>query len=198
MQMMTSAIYGHDLAPAVLADEKGNVVRVETAASPEWLERLLRPVQCPSHAHILPMQLWCKILTKHFLRLHSPKGTGMCSRALHRDRWRRGPNPQRVSQQFCRIWACGAGLHSNGLRCWSLHKTADRGGATEGCHSWDPDAGLAARTSCCPCASSQVGPSAGCAASWTGYPPIFRCGAVQRPCGRMYEGCRPAACSSPK
>ncbi|CAK0783618.1 hypothetical protein CVIRNUC_006817 [Coccomyxa viridis] len=44
LQMMTSAIYGHDLAPAVLADEKGNVVRVESAASPEWLERLLRPV----------------------------------------------------------------------------------------------------------------------------------------------------------
>jgi len=44
MQMMTSAIYGHDLAPAVLADEKGNVVRVESAASPEWLERLFRPV----------------------------------------------------------------------------------------------------------------------------------------------------------
>ena len=42
--MMTSAIYGHDLAPAVLADEKGNVVRVESAASPEWLERLFRPV----------------------------------------------------------------------------------------------------------------------------------------------------------
>ena len=42
---MTSAIYGHDLAPAVLADEKGNVVRVESAASPEWLERLLRPVR---------------------------------------------------------------------------------------------------------------------------------------------------------
>ena len=45
MQMMTSAIYGHDLAPAVLADEKGNVVRVESAASPEWLERLFRPVR---------------------------------------------------------------------------------------------------------------------------------------------------------
>ena len=47
-QMLTSAIYGHDLAPAVLADEKGNVVRVESAASPEWLERLLRPVRAPS------------------------------------------------------------------------------------------------------------------------------------------------------
>ena len=48
-QMMISAIYGHDLAPAVLADEKGNVVRVERAASPEWLERLLRPVRASSH-----------------------------------------------------------------------------------------------------------------------------------------------------
>ena len=43
--MMTSAIYGHNLAPAVLADEKGNVVRVEHAASPEWLESLFRPVR---------------------------------------------------------------------------------------------------------------------------------------------------------
>ncbi|CAL5220079.1 g2030 [Coccomyxa viridis] len=44
LQMMTSAIYGHELAPAVLADEKGNVVRVDHAASPQWLESLFRPV----------------------------------------------------------------------------------------------------------------------------------------------------------
>ncbi len=48
MQMMTSAIYGNDLAPAVLADEKGNVVRVEQAASPQWLESLFRPVSTHS------------------------------------------------------------------------------------------------------------------------------------------------------
>ncbi len=47
LQMMTSAIYGHSLVPAVLADEKGNVVRVEHAASPEWLEKLFRPVRPP-------------------------------------------------------------------------------------------------------------------------------------------------------
>lgn len=44
VQMMTSAIYGHKLTPAVLADEKGNVVVVQHCASPHWLERLLRPV----------------------------------------------------------------------------------------------------------------------------------------------------------
>lgn len=59
LQMMTSAIYGHDLAPAVLADEKSNVVRVESAASPEWLECLLRPVRVPLHAHILLMRSFC-------------------------------------------------------------------------------------------------------------------------------------------
>ena len=57
LQMMTNAIHGHDLAPAVLADEKGNIVRVESAASPEWLERLLRPVRAPLHAHMRAMQL---------------------------------------------------------------------------------------------------------------------------------------------
>ena len=46
--MMTSAINGHDLVPAVLADEKGNVVRVERAAAPQWLETLFRPVRPPS------------------------------------------------------------------------------------------------------------------------------------------------------
>ncbi|EIE25109.1 DUF917-domain-containing protein [Coccomyxa subellipsoidea C-169] len=44
VQMMTSAIYGHSLTPAALADEKGNVVVVQHCASPQWLERLLRPV----------------------------------------------------------------------------------------------------------------------------------------------------------
>lgn len=44
VQMMTSAIYGHSLTPAALADEKGNVVMVQHCASPHWLERLLRPV----------------------------------------------------------------------------------------------------------------------------------------------------------
>ncbi|BDA41353.1 probable D-/L-hydantoinase subunit A at N-terminal half [Coccomyxa sp. Obi] len=44
LQMMTSAIYGHSLTPAALADEKGNVVMVQQCASPHWLEWLLRPV----------------------------------------------------------------------------------------------------------------------------------------------------------
>jgi uncharacterized protein len=44
MQMMTSAIYGMPLAPAALADEKGNVVAVRRCASSAWLEALLRPV----------------------------------------------------------------------------------------------------------------------------------------------------------
>ncbi len=48
--MMTSAIYGHELAPAVLADEKGNVVRVDHAASPQWLESLFRPVSARSNS----------------------------------------------------------------------------------------------------------------------------------------------------
>lgn len=42
--MTTSAIYGARLLPAALADEKGNVVTVQAAASPAWLERLLRPL----------------------------------------------------------------------------------------------------------------------------------------------------------
>ncbi len=44
---MTSAIYGHSLTPAALADEKGNVVVVQHCASPQSLERLLRPVSLP-------------------------------------------------------------------------------------------------------------------------------------------------------
>ncbi|KAK9800870.1 hypothetical protein WJX73_003020 [Symbiochloris irregularis] len=44
LQMMTSAMYGHKLTPAALVDDKGNKVVVQDAASPLWLERLLRPV----------------------------------------------------------------------------------------------------------------------------------------------------------
>lgn len=42
--MTTTAIYGARLLPAALSDEKGNVVAVQAAASPAWLERLLRPL----------------------------------------------------------------------------------------------------------------------------------------------------------
>ncbi|PRW56447.1 hydantoinase subunit beta [Chlorella sorokiniana] len=44
MQMTTAAIYGAPILPTALADEKGNAVVVHRAASPAWLERLLRPV----------------------------------------------------------------------------------------------------------------------------------------------------------
>ena len=43
-QMMTSAIYGMPVLPAAIADERGNAVVVQRAASAAWLERLLRPV----------------------------------------------------------------------------------------------------------------------------------------------------------
>jgi DUF917 family protein len=43
-QMTTPAIYGLDITPAALVDEKGNAVVVSTVQSPTWLERLLRPV----------------------------------------------------------------------------------------------------------------------------------------------------------
>jgi DUF917 family protein len=42
--MTTSAIYGQPMTPAALADEKGNAAVVSAAASPAWLERLLRPL----------------------------------------------------------------------------------------------------------------------------------------------------------
>ena len=42
--MMTPAICGLPLLPAALADEKGNAVVVQRAASAAWLERLLRPL----------------------------------------------------------------------------------------------------------------------------------------------------------
>lgn len=41
--MMTSAIYGLPITPAAVADEKGNTLVVQAAASAAWLERLLRP-----------------------------------------------------------------------------------------------------------------------------------------------------------
>ena len=83
-QMMTSAIYGHDLAPAVLADEKGNVVRVESAASPEWLERLLRPVRAPLHAHSCARRLRCTTMTMQSPKLHSPEVKSIHSQAIHK------------------------------------------------------------------------------------------------------------------
>ena len=42
--MMTTAIYGVPVAPAALADEKGNAVVVQTVADIHSLERMLRPV----------------------------------------------------------------------------------------------------------------------------------------------------------
>lgn len=41
--MMTPAMYGYPVTPAALADAQGNAVVVSTAASPAWLEALLRP-----------------------------------------------------------------------------------------------------------------------------------------------------------
>ena len=64
--MMTSAIYGHKLVPAVLADEKGNAVRVEQAASPQWLEGLLRPVIALSQQHACQRQLHAPPLLARF------------------------------------------------------------------------------------------------------------------------------------
>lgn len=48
MQMMTSAIYGNQVTPAALCDDKGNAVVVQHAATPWWLEHLLRPVNIMS------------------------------------------------------------------------------------------------------------------------------------------------------
>ena len=45
--MMTTAIYGVPLAPAALADEKGNTVVVQNVANIHSLEHLLRPVCIP-------------------------------------------------------------------------------------------------------------------------------------------------------
>ena len=83
LQMMTSAIYDHELAPAVLADEKGNIVRVESTASPEWLERLLRPVRAPAHVHIRATQLRCNITAMRSPKLHSPDGRSIHSQAIY-------------------------------------------------------------------------------------------------------------------
>ncbi|KAL3151690.1 hypothetical protein ABBQ38_012674 [Trebouxia sp. C0009 RCD-2024] len=44
LQMMTTAIYGVPVAPAALADEKGNTVVVQTVANIHSLEHILRPV----------------------------------------------------------------------------------------------------------------------------------------------------------
>ncbi|KAL3159203.1 hypothetical protein ABBQ32_011184 [Trebouxia sp. C0010 RCD-2024] len=44
LQMMTTAIYGVPIAPAALADEKGNAVVVQTVANIHSLEHILRPV----------------------------------------------------------------------------------------------------------------------------------------------------------
>ena len=44
VQMMTTAIYGVPIAPAALADEKGNAVVVQQIASIHSLEHMLRPV----------------------------------------------------------------------------------------------------------------------------------------------------------
>ena len=43
-QMATPSIYGLPAAPAAVADARGNCLTVHSAASPAWLERLLRPV----------------------------------------------------------------------------------------------------------------------------------------------------------
>eukprot|EP00884_Botryococcus_braunii_P006537 jgi/Botrbrau1/15885/Bobra.40_1s0068.1 len=43
LQMITPAIYGYPVTPSALADVRGNVVIVTSAASATWLEELLRP-----------------------------------------------------------------------------------------------------------------------------------------------------------
>lgn len=40
--MCTTGIYGLPLTPAAIADEKGTTVVVQQAASPLWLEKILR------------------------------------------------------------------------------------------------------------------------------------------------------------
>lgn len=63
VQMMTTAIYGVPIAPAALADEKGNAVVVQQVASSHSLEHLLRPVSCltpcftQSLSHSIPISL---------------------------------------------------------------------------------------------------------------------------------------------
>jgi DUF917 family protein len=42
MQMTTFSIYGHHSTPAAIADDKGNIVVVDNAASEVWYERLAR------------------------------------------------------------------------------------------------------------------------------------------------------------
>ena len=49
--MMTTAIYGVPVAPAALADEKGNAVVVQTVADIHSLEHILRPVRPKLSVH---------------------------------------------------------------------------------------------------------------------------------------------------
>lgn len=72
--MMTSAIYGHSLTPAALADEKGNVVMVQQCASLHWLERLLRPVSLHAPRHFVwdcPSQPACPHLAEPKMHLNA-------------------------------------------------------------------------------------------------------------------------------
>ena len=56
--MMTTAIYGVPVAPAALANEKGNVVVVQTVANIHSLEHILRPVRPAAlHEHCVSMYI---------------------------------------------------------------------------------------------------------------------------------------------
>lgn len=50
---MTTAIYGVPVAPAALADEKGNAVVVQSVANIHSLEHILRPVRLTSVSSML-------------------------------------------------------------------------------------------------------------------------------------------------
>lgn len=116
VQMMTSAIYGLPVLPAAVADEKGNCLAVQRAASPAWLERLLRPVctemGCSAGFSSCP-------LTGAPCRLHAPgAGAGLgCRQAVRH------------------VHACAAG--------WVAWCDLETLAATDclHCHNWSSHAG---------------------------------------------------------
>ena len=84
LHMATPAIYAASVAPAALADEKGNSVVVGSVHSGPWLERLLRPVcaemggsagyaSCPLTVHQLR-----GLLVPHTLSMAWRLGVAVC------------------------------------------------------------------------------------------------------------------------
>jgi DUF917 family protein len=57
--MMTTAICGVPVAPAALADEKGNTVVVQSVANINSLEHILRPVRLLTSRCTLRLLLLC-------------------------------------------------------------------------------------------------------------------------------------------